>query len=573
MSADFWGDDLEPQRPGRSATQWREGRRQVFHGSPPRAPPREWASAHRRQDQWGGAQLFTEGEGRDDDSETSYESARRPRSEARDRKKGRKHRYERKERGAKKRRREESSTSSSSVPRPATTQSHNWDAAPVYVDAEAARERAVQQLEAQRTTLAAAIAQRPADVSVTAVAASTERGPLASKVCRELHVGSLPQLGFEAHHLTAFLNEAMEQGGLKICPGDPVVSVRMCGSFAFAEFRSAEECSKALCLNGILPGVACKALTFNRPRLYAQGPTPYTPWPQLMAQRAVEHPELQGRIIGIADGVAPPPGATNAAGGVDPSRPRRKDEKLFVGGLQEPTVLSEDLVDFVNHALTSSGIVQAGGHPPPVLSAKVHSGKYAFLGFRDAQTCSLSLNLNGVQFRGRPLVFSRPRDYDGPATAHITFAEVSAGRPVPPLDAPPPPPQRAAPGGLAPPVIIVGAAPPRAAGVPPNQQRAPPDAAEVETLKEQWCEAKLARDFPTADRIRDLLWASHKVRTQDEWWKLSRPPAAAPGSSNARPAQPAGGRGVYGGPGQAAPPLPPPPPPPPAGPSPSTTAL
>jgi len=70
------------------------------------------------------------------------------------------------------------------------------------------------------------------------------------KVNRELFVGNTtPEMTEQA--LIDFLGGAMQQVALNARPGNPIIACRLCGKFAFVEFRSVAEAANALNLNNI----------------------------------------------------------------------------------------------------------------------------------------------------------------------------------------------------------------------------------------------------------------------------------------------------------------------------------
>ncbi len=93
-----------------------------------------------------------------------------------------------------------------------------------------------------------------ADAAVSSMRADQQR------LARELYVGNIPP-GLTIHKLIDRLNEILLSMGAVVMPGRPIVSgwIGGEGQFAFLEFRTAEECSNALSLNGYpLEGYALK---------------------------------------------------------------------------------------------------------------------------------------------------------------------------------------------------------------------------------------------------------------------------------------------------------------------------
>lgn len=92
------------------------------------------------------------------------------------------------------------------------------------------------------------------------------------KLQRELFVGNTTPEMTESM-LKDFLGRALEQVGLTIMPGNPILACRVSGKFAFVELRSKEEAANALNLNNIpylgaqlrvgRPSKVCTIITIN----------------------------------------------------------------------------------------------------------------------------------------------------------------------------------------------------------------------------------------------------------------------------------------------------------------------
>ena len=94
--------------------------------------------------------------------------------------------------------------------------------------------------------------------------------PKHDKSARELYIGNVPSSGITEAQLAEFINSVMKHMKLTIGEGNPVVRTRLSPKFAFAEFRSVQECNRALNLNGI--ELAGRELRIRRPNSYT-GPT------------------------------------------------------------------------------------------------------------------------------------------------------------------------------------------------------------------------------------------------------------------------------------------------------------
>lgn len=86
-----------------------------------------------------------------------------------------------------------------------------------------------------------------------------------SKQDRELYVGNLPA-GISTPQLIQFLNQVAQAVQVNTSPGDPITQANMGsgGAFAFVEFRSAEEATNGLKLNGV--ELLGSALKVGRPK-------------------------------------------------------------------------------------------------------------------------------------------------------------------------------------------------------------------------------------------------------------------------------------------------------------------
>ena len=253
-----------------------------------------------------------------------------------------------------------------------------------------------------------------------------------TKTLRELHLGNTPP-GITEIELKAFLNQALEQAGLAIAglPGDaPIVQVRVSAKFAFAEFRTVEEatlvsaskrtlayyvwlvnliclllqhCRCCECRGYSLPqgmnlnGIVVKRypLKVERPRVYNGPHAPTTTWRSFMAEKVKEHPELQGKVLGLgeSDGTAAggAPIATTAVGSVSETKTARE---LFIGNMpQDPPVTEATLFEVLSTALLGANLVSAKhDHLPgstPLLSVRL-AGKFAFAEFRSAEECTMA---------------------------------------------------------------------------------------------------------------------------------------------------------------------------------------
>lgn len=146
----------------------------------------------------------------------------------------------------------------------------------------------------------AALAARAHAVTQTfgAVPAAPAAAAAEPKTMREIYIGNLPH-GSNAVMVQNALNQAMVQRGLSTSPGLPCVGCWMSGEqrFCFAEFRSAQEATNCLALNG---------LPFNGVQLRVGRPKGYTG-----PVGVPSVPVMGGAGIGLGAGLA----AAGAVGG------------------------------------------------------------------------------------------------------------------------------------------------------------------------------------------------------------------------------------------------------------------
>ncbi|CAM9505310.1 unnamed protein product, partial [Choristocarpus tenellus] len=104
---------------------------------------------------------------------------------------------------------------------------------------------------------------------------------------RELYVGNTsPEMNDVL--LKDFLGNTMQQVGMTLKPGSPIIHTRVSGNFAFVECRSIEEATNLLSLNGI-PFLG-QELKINRPSKYPGPETPHLNWPDVLARYTSGNP-------------------------------------------------------------------------------------------------------------------------------------------------------------------------------------------------------------------------------------------------------------------------------------------
>ena len=164
--------------------------------------------------------------------------------------------------------------------------------------------------------------------------------PQATRHARRLYIGSLPPSATEAA-TTGFFNQALRAvGGVAADqPGEPVLNTYFNAEkrFAFVEFRTVEETSNALGLDGVM--MDAQPIRVRRPNDYnAVAAAPLGP--------ALPSPSLNLAAVGVT---APAPGAATAGANVPPED---QANRLFIGGL--PYFLTEPMVKELVEAFGSA---------------------------------------------------------------------------------------------------------------------------------------------------------------------------------------------------------------------------
>lgn len=128
-----------------------------------------------------------------------------------------------------------------------------------------------------------------------------------TKIYRELFVGNtMPEMN--EVELQEFLGAAMAQVGLAMKEGNPILSTRLNGKFAFIELRSIEETNAALNLNGI-PYLGSN-LRIGRPSKYNGPVVPTMEWNEVLQKYlAGEMPNMATQAAAAAPAAAVPAAA------------------------------------------------------------------------------------------------------------------------------------------------------------------------------------------------------------------------------------------------------------------------
>lgn len=193
-----------------------------------------------------------------------------------------------------------------------------------------------------------------------------------SAVCRQarrLYVGNIPFTATE-ENMMEFFNKQMRAQGLIQAEGNPIIAVQinMEKNFAFLEFRSVDETTQGLALDGVL--FHNQALKLRRPRDYA-------PLPGVSETPSVIVPGVVSTVV------------------------QDSPHKVFVGGL--PNYLNEDQV---KELLLSFGPLK-GFNLVKDGSTGLSKG-YAFCEYVDPNvTDHACAGLNGMQLGDKKLIVQR----------------------------------------------------------------------------------------------------------------------------------------------------------------------
>ncbi|XP_049743019.1 splicing factor U2AF 65 kDa subunit-like [Elephas maximus indicus] len=194
-------------------------------------------------------------------------------------------------------------------------------------------------------------------------------GSQMTRKARRLYVGNIP-FGITEEAMMDFFNIQMRLGVLTQAPGNPILAVQINQdkNFAFLEFRSVDETTQAMALDGII---------FQGQSLKIRRPHDYQPLPSMSEN-------LSAYMAGVASTVVPD-----------------SDHKLFIEGL--PTYLNDDQV---KELLTSFGPLKAFSLVKD--SATGLSKGYAVCEYVDINnTDQATAGLNGMQLGDKKLLVQR----------------------------------------------------------------------------------------------------------------------------------------------------------------------
>lgn len=217
--------------------------------------------------------------------------------------------------------------------------------------------------------------------------------PALTRQARRLYVGNIP-FGCSDEDMTEFFQTNMTACNFVTQPGNPVLACQINSdkNFAFLEFRSVEETSSAMALDGIL----CKgqALKIRRPHDYQPIPgSEPTPAPM---SGALGSSGLASQSISSSNDPKAPyiPGVVSTVVADSPN-------KIYIGGI--PTTLTDDQI---KDLLSAFGQLRAFNliRDPSTLASK----GYAFCEYLDPMNTELAISgLNGFDIQDKKLTVQR----------------------------------------------------------------------------------------------------------------------------------------------------------------------
>jgi RNA recognition motif-containing protein len=267
----------------------------------------------------------------------------------------------------------------------------------------------------------------------------------------ELFVGNLLSPDITSDIVKDFLNLAMKESHMVPAHGpDPICSCRLSDLYGFIEFHTAEDCTKALNLNGIpflgIPLKIGRGARYNGPIKEGSytwqdltGANTFTP-DELIKYGilSASHPLVNGNLTDISLTPAPTTVVDQAQ---SPPRNQNRHERanfrpahsntmrslteLFIGGLFDPQMTNGEAIrEFLGGALQKMGLASSV-KVNPINHIKV-TGSFAFLVCSTAEDAANLLNLNGIPFLNKPLKIERPQRFDGalPGVIHYHWKEL-----------------------------------------------------------------------------------------------------------------------------------------------------
>lgn len=255
---------------------------------------------------------------------------------------------------------------------------------------------------------------------------------------RRIQVSNLPQAaGLDGKTLAEFLNKVMLAAKLTIEGGDCVTDVlmNMDGQMAYVDFRSPEETSNSLTLDGIqLHG---QSLKLSRPPEFAAPMIPALmpgrlPPSAMSVGGMMAMPGSMSTVPGIAQmlrpgmsfGIPPPPPAPGILGGVmnvpglSATRTAMATTRLarrvrFANLPIADNITNQTVIDFVNMAMRNMKKAVKGGSCV-IDCLRAGKGEFALVEFRTLAEASGAMSLHGTLFEGKPVYVSRLDGFSDP---------------------------------------------------------------------------------------------------------------------------------------------------------------
>mmetsp|Transcript_21342 Transcript_21342/g.27716 ORF Transcript_21342/g.27716 Transcript_21342/m.27716 type:complete len:261 (+) Transcript_21342:159-941(+) len=163
--------------------------------------------------------------------------------------------------------------------------------------------------------------------------------------------------------LQEFLGSAMAQVGLTTSDGNPILQVRLSGTFAFVEIRTVEEASHMMNLNGI-PFMG-QFLKIKRPTKFPGPEIPHLNWEDILAKyMAGELKAKPGAGAGAAVAPAPTAAAPSAASPGTPSKVMTLSNMVTKDDLEDDETY-EEIVEDTKEECEKYGTVQSLQIPRP----------------------------------------------------------------------------------------------------------------------------------------------------------------------------------------------------------------
>jgi len=254
----------------------------------------------------------------------------------------------------------------------------------------------------------------------------------ATRHARRVYVGGLPPTATEASISTFFSSALAAIGGNSAGPGNAVVNVYINKekNFSFVEFRTVEETSNAMALDGIM---------FEGVSVRVRRPNDYNPAAAAALGPSAPNPALNLAAIGLgsarSDGVSAPSMPTSTRTHPD------GENRIFVGGI--PYYLTEDQC---RELLGSFGAIKSF---ELIKDKDTGMGKgYGFVVYQDPAVTDIAIaGLNGLKMGERTLTVRRAEPPHGGNPAGIAMpapislaGTAAAAIPMPMGAAPPGPP-------------------------------------------------------------------------------------------------------------------------------------